>query len=112
VATVSLGLASKPATQVSRFGPQNRQLWFGDSDLKITTTVSWFGPQNQTVYSLLVAPQNRWEGDGVRHASRSSGLLHVEASRARVFQSDLKTGGGVTTGSARGTIMEVASSSN
>jgi hypothetical protein len=31
---------------VSQFGPQNRQLWFGDVDLKIITTVSWFGPQN------------------------------------------------------------------
>jgi hypothetical protein len=112
VTTVSLGLASKPVTRVSRFGPQNRQLRFGDSDLKITTTVSWFRPQNQAVYSLLVAPQNRWEGDGMRHASRSNSLLHVEASWARVFQSGLKTGGGATTGSARGTIMKVASSSN
>jgi hypothetical protein len=45
----------------------------------------------------------------VGHASRSSGLLHVEASLARVSQSDLKTGGGATTGGARGTIVEVAS---
>jgi hypothetical protein len=45
----------------------------------------------------------------VRHASRSSGLLHVEASLARDSQSGLKTGGGVTTGGARGTIVEVAS---
>jgi hypothetical protein len=33
--------------QVSLFGPQNRQLWFGDLCLKITTTVSWFGPKNK-----------------------------------------------------------------
>jgi hypothetical protein len=45
----------------------------------------------------------------VGHASRSSGLLRVEASLARVFQSSLKTGGGATTGGARGTIAEVAS---
>jgi hypothetical protein len=45
----------------------------------------------------------------VGHTSRSSGLLHVEASLARVFQSDLKTGGGATMGGARGTITEVAS---
>jgi hypothetical protein len=45
----------------------------------------------------------------VRHALRSSGLLHVEASLARVSQSGLKTGGGATTGGARGTIAEVAS---
>jgi hypothetical protein len=45
----------------------------------------------------------------VRHASRSNGLLRVEASLARVSQSDLKTGRGATTGGACGTIMEVAS---
>jgi hypothetical protein len=33
----------------------------------------------------------------------------VEASLARVSQSGLKTSGGATTGSARGTIAEVAS---
>jgi hypothetical protein len=43
------------------------------------------------------------------HASRSSGLLGVEASLARVSQSGLKTGGDVTTGGARGTITKVAS---
>jgi hypothetical protein len=32
----------------------------------------------------------------------------VKASRARVFQSSLKTGGGTTVGGARGTIVEVA----
>jgi hypothetical protein len=41
--------------------------------------------------------------------SRSSGLLHVEATLARVFQSGLKTGGGATAGGARGTIVEVTS---
>jgi hypothetical protein len=45
----------------------------------------------------------------VGHASRSSGLLGVEASLARVSQSGLKTGGDATTGSARDTIAEVAS---
>jgi hypothetical protein len=45
----------------------------------------------------------------VGHASRSSSLLGVEASLARVFQSDLKTGGGATTGGARGIITDVAS---
>jgi hypothetical protein len=33
----SCGLASKPLAQVSRFGPHNRQLWFGDLANKITT---------------------------------------------------------------------------
>jgi hypothetical protein len=45
----------------------------------------------------------------VGHVSRSSNLLHVVASLTRVSQSDLKTGGSVTTGGARGTITEVAS---
>jgi hypothetical protein len=45
----------------------------------------------------------------VGHATRSSGLLRVEASLARVSQSDLKTGGCATMGGARGTITEVAS---
>jgi hypothetical protein len=65
--------------------------------LKITVMVSWFGAQNQAGYGLLVAPQNRWENDdGLGHASRYSGLLRVKASRARVFQFSLKTGGGAT----------------
>jgi hypothetical protein len=45
----------------------------------------------------------------VGHTSRSSGLLGVEASLARVSQPSLKTGGGATTGGARGTIAEIAS---
>jgi hypothetical protein len=91
----SCGLASKPLARVSRFRHQKRQLWFGDLAHKITTTVSWFGPQNQMGYALSVAPQNRREDeDSTRHASRTSDLLHVEASRARVSQSSLKTGGG------------------
>jgi hypothetical protein len=43
------------------------------------------------------------------HASRSSSLLGVEVSLARVFQSGLKTVGGVMAGGARGTIEEVVS---
>jgi hypothetical protein len=60
-------------------------------------------------FSLSVAPQNRWRDVGMGHALRSSGLLHVEASLARISQSDLKTGGGATTGCASGTITEVVS---
>jgi hypothetical protein len=44
----------------------------------------------------------------VEHTSRSSGLLDVEVSLTRVFQSGLKTGRGATAGGARGTIAEVA----
>jgi hypothetical protein len=72
-------------------------------------TVFWFGPQNQANFSLSVASENEWREVGVRHASRSSGLLHVEASLARVFQSGLKTDEAATTDGARGTIAEVAS---
>jgi hypothetical protein len=45
----------------------------------------------------------------VGHASRSSGLLRVEASLDRISQFDLKTDGDATTGGARSTIVEVAS---
>jgi hypothetical protein len=45
----------------------------------------------------------------VGHMLRCSGLLHVEASLARVSQSGLKTGRGATAGDARDTIVEVVS---
>jgi hypothetical protein len=48
----------------------------------------------------------------VGHVSRSSILLHLEASRARVSQSGLKTSGGATIGGAHGTITEVTSGSS
>jgi hypothetical protein len=71
--------------------------------------VSWFGSQNQVVFDLSIAPQNRRREVGTGHASRSSGLLHMEASLARVSQSGVKTGGGAMMGGARGTIMKVMS---
>jgi hypothetical protein len=52
------------------------------------------------------------ECDGVGHASRSSGLLHMKASLAKFSQYGLKTGGGATAGGACGTIAEVASGSS
>jgi hypothetical protein len=107
-ATVSSGLASKPAATTSSglaskpavgflVEPQNQGgggfpglglktgnfglvIW----GLKITATVSWFGPQNQVGFILSVAPQNRRRKVGVGHALRSSGLLRMEASLARV----------------------------
>jgi hypothetical protein len=69
--------------------------------------VSWFGPQNYVGFSLSVVPQNRQREDDAGHASRSGRLLHLEVSRARVSQSDHKTGGDVTTGDAHGIIAEV-----
>jgi hypothetical protein len=44
----------------------------------------------------------------VGHASRSSGFFRVGESLGKVFQSGLKTDGGMTTGGARDTITEVA----
>jgi hypothetical protein len=108
VATVSPGLASKPVVGFL-VEPQNQQLWFGDLDIKITVRVYWFGPQNQVGFGLSVASQNRRREVGVGHTLRSSGLLRVEASSARISQSDLKTSGGTMAGGARGTIAEVAS---
>jgi hypothetical protein len=72
-------------------------------------TVSWFGPQNQVGFGLSVAPQNRRREVSTGHVSRSNSLLGIEASLARVSQSDLKTDEGATMGGARGTIAEVAS---
>jgi hypothetical protein len=72
--------------RVSQFGSQNRQLRFGNLGLKITATVSLFGPQNHAGDGLSVVPQNRWVEDDAGHVLRSSGLLHLEASWARVSQ--------------------------
>jgi hypothetical protein len=77
--------------------------------LKITATVSWLRPQKHAGFNLSVAPQNQWREVHAGHASRSSGLLHVDASLARVSQSGMKTGGGATAGGACGTIAEVPS---
>jgi hypothetical protein len=84
-------------------------LCFGDLGLKITAMVSSFGYQNHADFGLSVAPQNRWREVDTGYALRSSGLLRVKASLARVFQSSLKTSGDATTGGARGTITEVTS---
>jgi hypothetical protein len=68
---VFTGLASKSVVTV-----------FSNLASKLMATVSLFGPQNQVGFGLSVAPQNRRSEVGV---SRSSGLLHVEASLDRVF---------------------------
>jgi hypothetical protein len=59
--TRSVGFLVEPQNQgrwISRFGPQNRQLWFGDLGHKITAMVSWFRPQNQARDGLSVAAEN------------------------------------------------------
>jgi hypothetical protein len=71
---------------------------FSDLGLKITMTVSWFVHQNQVSFGLSVASQNRRRDVYTVHASRSSSLLGVKASLARISQSALKTGGGAITG--------------
>jgi hypothetical protein len=63
-------------------------------------------------FGLSVAPQNRRREVDAGNMSRYSDLLHVEAYLARVSQSGLKTDGEVTTGGARGTIMEVTSAAS
>jgi hypothetical protein len=60
-------------------------------------------------FGLSVAPQNRRREVGAEHVSRSSSLLVVEASLAKISQSSQKTDGAATTGGACGTIAEVAS---
>jgi hypothetical protein len=68
-----------------------------------------FRPQNQAGFGLSVAPQNRRREVGVGHILRSSCLLCVKASLARVYQSGLKTGRGAMMGGACGTITDVTS---
>jgi hypothetical protein len=48
----------------------------------------------------------------VGHTLRCSGLLRLEASRARVSQSGLKDSGRAMTGGVRGTILELTSGSS
>jgi hypothetical protein len=57
-------------------------------------------PQNHhdSFFGLSVALLNQLRDDDMRHASRSGGLLRLEASHVRVSQSGLKTGKGMTAG--------------
>jgi hypothetical protein len=52
------------------------------------------------------------ECDSVGHMSRSSSFLLMKVSLSMVFQSGLKTSGGVTAGGARDIITEVVSKSS
>jgi hypothetical protein len=97
----------------SRFEPQNRQSWFGDLGLKITVTVFFVWASKPSRLQFIGCASKPTGGcDDVGHTSRSNSLLQMEASRARVFQFGLKTGGVATAGGARGTIPKVASMSN
>jgi hypothetical protein len=53
---------------------------------------------------LSVASQNRRTEIGVGHTSRSSGLLYVEGSLARIFPSGIKTGEDTTAGGYEGCV--------
>jgi hypothetical protein len=86
---------------------------------KLVTLVWCFGPQNHYNGFLVWAskwsrlrfvgctrkPTGGWFNAG--HALRSGSLLQLEASRARISQSDLKTGGCAMTGDAHSIIVKV-----
>jgi hypothetical protein len=103
VARVSWLSLKTTADGLSVVWPQTNGFRFPVWASKLVATVWWFEPQNlrdgflvcaqnQAGYDLSVASQNRWEDeDGARYASRSSGLVRVEVSQVRIFQSDLKT---------------------
>jgi hypothetical protein len=109
VVTVFVGLASKPVTTVFSSLVSKLMAMVSLGLASKPATVSLFGPQNQVGFGLSVASQNRLREVGAGHTSRSSGLLGVEVSLARVSQFGLKTGGGTMTGGARGIITDVAS---
>jgi hypothetical protein len=97
----------------SRFGLKTGGGGFPDLGLKIDSYsfLVWASKPSKLRF-VDCASKPTGGCDDVGHASRSSSLLHVEASRARVSQSGLKTGGGAAVGGTRGTIVEVTSSSN
>jgi hypothetical protein len=89
---------SKSIAPVWCFGPQN---YHDDFLLWVSKPcMLWF-------FGCATKPTGGYFGVG--HSSRSGGLLLLEASRARVFQSDLKTDGCVMMSGACGIYKEVAS---
>jgi hypothetical protein len=125
VATVSLGLASKPVVSFL-VEPQNQgdRGFFGLS-LKIGSSglVIWVSKSPRRFLGLSLKTKQasvcrlchktdvgRSTWDTRRDlAACFTWKLHVEASLDRVFQSGLKTSGCTMIGGARGTIVEVAS---
>jgi hypothetical protein len=121
VATVSPGLALKPAVGFL-VEPRNQGgggfsglgLKTGSSGLVIWTSKSprrFLGLGLKTKQASVCRLRHKIDRErSVRDTrQRSSSLLDVEASLARVSQSSPKAGGGATTGGARGTITQVAS---
>jgi hypothetical protein len=72
-------------------------------------TVFWFRPQPSGLQFIDCATKPTEVGRP-GYVLKSSGLLRVEVSRGRVFQSGLKIVGGAMMGDARGIIVEVMSS--
>jgi hypothetical protein len=84
--TVSSSLALKPVAMVLVFLPQNHSLRFLGFSLKISSYGLVIWPTKSPRQFLGLGLKTKW----------SSGLLRLEASQARVFQSSFKTGGGMT----------------
>jgi hypothetical protein len=113
VVTVFSGLVSKSVVTVSWLSLKIKVVeGFLVLASKPVPTVWWFGPQNHRdgflvwasklskLWFVGCATKSTGGCDGVGHASRFKGLLHVEATLARVFQSDLKTDECAMTGGA------------
>jgi hypothetical protein len=94
VATIFSGLASKSMAQVSRFGPQNWWLRFGDLGLKITAIAFWFGPQNRWL---------RFGDLGLKITATASWFGPQKPSRLRFVSSVIKP----MEGGWRGTRIEI-----
>jgi hypothetical protein len=106
--TASPGLAPKPVATILVVWPQNRSLGFSGLGLKIDSCDSVIWPTKSPRRFLGLGLKTKWamvcwlrikptgDEDDVGHTLKSSGLLHLEASLARVSQSSLKTSGGAT----------------
>jgi hypothetical protein len=80
--------------------------WFGHQNHRDGLLICASKPSGRRFVYLYLKTDERmkmlWE-----HASTSGGLLHREASQARVSLFCLKNGEGATAGGARGIIVEV-----
>jgi hypothetical protein len=107
----SLGWASKPrwwrVFLVWASKPLDMVWWFGSQNHRDSFLV-WVSKSSR-LWFVGCATKPIAGCDDVGHASRSSGLLRVEANRARVSQSGLKTVRCTTAGGARVTIAEFMS---
>jgi hypothetical protein len=100
-----IGLASKPSwCRISWFGSQNRSY---DLVILVSKSPRWFlGVSIKIKWATVYRLRHKTD----RRAAASIGLLHVKASRVRVFQPDLKTDGCAMAGGVYDTIAKIASS--